>query len=514
MSVMSPLRRWLAITLAIAMAVGMGGCSLETAGSMQVPDYVESILSNPKTFNAALSQESPNIFGYTYEGLTTVNPVTSDVEPALAQSWQISNDKLKIVFTLRPNLKWSDGQPLSADDVVFTYNEVYLNPDLPVPARDILVIGEKRELPTVKKLSQTQVEFTVPEPFAPFLRATGLAILPAHTLQDAVHQKSAAGNPKFLAKWGVDTPPEQIIGNGPYQLERFRVDQRLFFRKNPYYWRYQSPDTAKGNIERIIWQIVGSQDTRLLQFRAGVLDSVGVTPDQFELLKPEEKQKNFTIYGLDPVRDLSPATSFILFNLNTGRRNGKPLVDPVKSRWFNNVAFRQAIAHAIDRQRMLTNTFRGLGNFQNSPLSVQSPYYLAPAAGLKTYDYDPDRAKELLLGAGFEYNAQGQLVDDRGNLVSFGLTTNAGNKVREAMGSQIEQDLQQIGIQVDFDPLAFGTIVDRLSNSLEWECVLLGLTGGVEPNNGATVWSPDGLLHMFNQKPPPGSDPIEGSHHQ
>jgi peptide/nickel transport system substrate-binding protein len=159
---------------------------------------------------------------------------------------------------------------------------------------------------------------------------------------------------------------------------------------------------------------------------------------------------------------------------------------------------------------MINNTFRGLGQTQNSPISVQSPYYLSPKEGLKVYDYNLEKAKQLLLKAGFKYNAQGQLLDAQGNRVRFTLLTNAGNKIREAMGSQIQQDLGKIGIQVDFTPLAWNTYTDKLANTLDWEASLLGLTGGLEPNDGANVWSPEGGLHMFNQKPQAGQKPIEG----
>ena len=506
-------RRWLLFVISLVVAMGLGSCSLDNfkTTSVKVPDFVESILSDPQTFNAALSQSSPSISLYMYEGLTTIDPFTNEVEPALAQAWQLSADKLKIVFTLRPHLKWSDGEPLTADDVVFTYNEVYLNEAIPTPVRDVLRIGESRALPKVRKLSQEQIEFTIPEPFAPFLRVMGgLSVLPAHALQDSVRSLDSQGKPEFLAKWQVDTPPDEVIVNGPYKLDRYQVNQRVIFRRNPNYWRYQGPDRSTGNIERVVWQIVEKQDTQVLQFRSGGLDSIGVTPDQFSLLKREEKQGNFTIYGRDLIQDLSPATSFILFNLNTGQRNNKPLVDPIKSRWFNMVEFRQAVAYALDRQRMLTNTYRGLGNLQNSPISVQSPYYLSPEEGLKTYDHNPERAKELLQSVGFTYDQKGQLFDDRGNRVRFVLTTNSGNQVREALGAQVRQDLAKIGIQVDYTPIAFGAIIDKLTKSLEWDCILLGLTGGVEPNNGANVWSPDGLTHLFNQKPGPGSAPIEG----
>ena len=501
-------RLWLIITIVTFTAIGLTACNptkLKT-NAAQVPQLVTSILSDPKTFNAALSSESPNIFGYTYEGLLTQNPIDGKIEGALAQSWEISPDKTKITFTMREGLKWSDGQPLTVDDVVFTYNDIYLNENIPTDTRDVLRIGKNRKLPTVKKIDNRRVEFSVPEPFRPFLLNTGASILPAHVLEKSVKTKNKDGKVEFLNKWGVDTPPDEIIVNGPYKLERYDTSQRIIFRRNPYYWRKDAQGKPQPYIERIIWQIVESTDTSLLQFRSGDLDSIGVSPDYFSLLKVQEKQGNFTIYNGGP----SSSTSFISFNLNKGKRKNQPLVDPVKSKWFNNVQFRQAVAYAIDRQTMLNNTFRGLGTPQNSPISVQSPYFLSPEKGLKVYNYNPEKAKELLLKAGFKYNEKNFLVDDQGNEVRFALLTNAGNKIRESMGSQIKQDLSKIGIQVDFTPLAWNTFIDKLSNTLDWDACLIGLTGGLEPNDGANVWSPEGGLHMFNQKPQAGQKPIEG----
>ena len=498
----------LLITIIAFTAIGLTACNptkLKT-NAAQVPQLVTSILSDPKTFNAALSSESPNIFGYTYEGLLTQNPIDGKIEGVLAQSWEISPDKTKITFTMREGLKWSDGQPLTVDDVVFTYNDIYLNENIPTDTRDVLRIGKDRKLPTVKKIDNRRVEFSVPEPFRPFLLNTGASILPAHILEKSVKTKNKDGKLEFLSKWGVDTPPEELIVNGPYKLERYDTSQRVIFRRNPYYWRKDAQGKPQPYIERIVWQIVESTDTSLLQFRSGDLDTIGVSPDYFSLLKVQEKQGNFKIYNGGP----SSSTSFISFNLNKGKRKNQPLVDPIKSKWFNNVQFRQAVAYAIDRQTMLNNTFRGLGTPQNSPISVQSPYFLSPEQGLKVYKYNPDKAKELLIKAGFKYNEKNLLVDDQGNEVRFALLTNAGNKIRESMGSQIKQDLSKIGIQVDFTPLAWNTFIDKLSNTLDWDACLIGLTGGLEPNDGANVWSPQGGLHMFNQKPQAGQKPIEG----
>jgi len=500
---------WLPIILTSATALTLTACNPANFKSptAQVPQLVESILSDPKTFNYPLSQESPNIFGLTYEGLTSQNPITGKIEPNLAESWQISDDKLKIVFTLRDNLKWSDGQPLTVDDVVFTYKDIYLNEAIPTDVRDTLKIGTKGKFPTVRKVDNRRVEFIVPEPFAPFLSsATANAILPAHALEKSVKTKDNEGKPQFLTKWGVDTPPDQLIVNGAYKLERYDTSQRIIFRRNPYYWRKDAQGNPQPYIERIVWQIVESTDTSLLQFRSGGLDNVGVSPEYFSLLKAQEKQSNFKIYNGGPNSSLT----FLFFNLNQGKREGKPLVEPVKSRWFNTLEFRQAVAYAIDRQTMINNTFRGLGILQNSPLAVQSPYYLSPKEGLKVYNYNLEKAKQLLRKAGFKYNEQGQLIDAQGNRVRFTLLTNAGNKIREAMGSQIKQDLSKIGMQVDFTPLAWNTYTDKISNTLDFDTGLIGFGAGLEPNDSANLWSPEGGSHLFNQKPQAGQKPIQG----
>lgn len=190
-------------------------------------------------------------------------------------------------------------------------------------------------------------------------------------------------------------------------------------------------------------------------------------------------------------------------------KDGKPVVDPVKLSWFSNLAFRRAIAHAINRDKINTNVFRGLGIVQNSPLSVQSPYILTPEQGLRTYDYDPARAKALLQEAGFQYNAQGQLLDAKGNRVRFTLLTNAGNKVREAIGAQIKADLSKIGIQVDFTPINFNVLVEKTSTTRDWDAHMIGFTGGIEPHGAANLWLSTGASHSFNLRQQPGQQPLQ-----
>ena len=157
-AVVSGFRRWLALGLASCMTLlmlsGCQGLQLKVA-SAQVPQMVLSSLSDPKTFNAVLSQEVNEVLPLIGEGLITENGLTGAVEPALAESWKIAPDGKQITFVLKNNLKWSDGQSLTVDDVLFTFNDVYLNKKIPTDMRDVLRVGKSGAIPTVKKLRRT-----------------------------------------------------------------------------------------------------------------------------------------------------------------------------------------------------------------------------------------------------------------------------------------------------------------------------------------------------------------------
>ncbi|MDS3859442.1 ABC transporter substrate-binding protein [Thermosynechococcaceae cyanobacterium BACA0444] len=485
------MRLW-AVILSFCVGLGLTGCNLDGLRNptAQVPQLIASITVDPKTFNYALNEESPNVFGFIYEGLISENGLTGELEPALAESWEITPDNLSIIYTLRPNLKWSDGHPLTTADVVFTYNEIYLNPKIPSSTIDILRVGQQKQLPTIQALDARRVQFSLPEPFAPFFRTSGLPILPEHSLAEGIRTLDRDGNPKFLTMWGTQTNPTLIIANGPFTIESYTTNQRIIFRRNPHYWKRPEP-----YLERFVWQIVDSTDTALIQFRSRGLDVLDVAPMNFSLLKREEESGNFRIYNGGP----ASGVTFLSFNQNKGSRNGQPLVDPIKSAWFNSIPFRQAVAYAIDRQTMINNLYRGLGATQNSPLSVQSPYYLSPEAGLKVYDFDPDQSRKLLAEAGFSWNQENQLLDPKGHRVQFTLLSTTGSPVREAISAQIKQNLAAIGIQADLTFISFSTLVEKLANSYDWEAYIGAFTGGVEPNNGFNIWSPNGRLHVFNQ---------------
>jgi peptide/nickel transport system substrate-binding protein len=487
---MSILRKILILLLTLVLIIT--GNSVHAINPSQL---TIGVLGEPNTFNPALNNIATSFFDYTSSGLTESND-SGETIPALAESWQISGNT--ITFKLRPNLKWSDGKPLTTEDVDFSFKQVYFNPQIPNDYPDLFKIGKKQQFPKIKKIDDRRISFTTPEPFAPALRTISeTSILPAHQLRTFIQ------NSQFQNAWDTKTKPEKLVSNGRYRLSEYLPGQKLVFDRNPYYWRKDAQGKQLPPVDRVVWQIKQNTDELQAFFQAGGSDIYSLNPASFAELKKAEVAGDFTIKNFGS----TPGTSFLSFNLNQGIRNGKPLVDPVKSRWFNNVKFRQAVAHAIDRPQMINSIYNGLGALQNSPISVGSPYHLA--TGLKSYDYDLVKSKELLQAAGFKYQGN-VLYDSQNNPVSFNLITNSGNKIRAAMGTQIQQDLGKIGIKVNFQTVSFASLIDKLDKSFDWDAHIIGFTGSTEPNEGFNFWSVNGRSHVFNQKPEPSEQRLIG----
>ena len=444
--------------------------------------------SDPKSFNEITAKETSTslVTDLIFEGLTTTNAFTTKVEPNLAKSWDISEDGLTWTFHLREDVRWNDGQPFSADDVVFTFNELIYNPDIPSSARDIFTIDDKTF--AVEKVDGHTVRFVLPVKFAPFLRGMTQAILPKHKLEKSV----AEG--RFNFTWGIDTDPKEIVGAGPFKLVRYDPGQRLVFERNPYYWKKSAGGDSLPYLEKIIYLIVQSTDIGLLKFMEGTLDGYALRGMDYPLIKPLEKKKNFTVYDLGP----DMGSQFLFFNQNPGKNpnTGEYFVAPDKLAWFTNREFRRAVAHAIDKQKIIEIVNNKLGYPQSSSMSPGTGFFYNP--DVAEYDYDLDKARAILKGAGFmDRDGDGIIEDPRGNRVEFSLCTSAGSTERVDIAAIIRQDMERLGMKVNFRALEFNTLVSQLTSSFQWEAVILGLTGGIEPHFGKNVWMSSGQLHMW-----------------
>ena len=500
-------KQWKAVVLLLL----IGMCSLLLWGCSVKSEVLKNRLVVPldsdiKTFNPVLVQDAYSgiVIGYTLTGLISENAITNELEPELAEKWEFQQGGKQLIFTMRPNLKWSDGQPLTVDDVLFTYQDVIFNEKIPTGSRDVLRIGKSQTLPKIEKLDDRRISFLLSEPFAPALRTLGgSGILPKHIFESTLKADPNAPDKKlkFLETWNLSTPISQLVGSGAYIIQEYRPSERIIYKPNPYYWKKGKP-----NIEQFVMQIVESPDTALLRFRSGDLDMYRLRGEDYQLLKRFEQRDRYKIYNAGP----STGQAFIMFNLNKGKnpKTNESFVDPIKSRWFNDVNFRRAVAYAVNREAIITNLSRGLAQSQDSPISIPSPYYLAPEKGLKTYDYQPEKSKEILLQAGYKYDDQQQLLDAQGNQVRFTLLSPTGGRV--AVGAQIKNDLEKIGMKIDFTPVDFRIISDKLDNSKQWDATILGFTGGAEPNSAINLWATDGDSHLFNKGPVGEEQPFIG----
>ena len=452
---------------------------------------VFSTTSDPKSFNDMVAKETSTtlITGFLFEGLTRMNVLTLKIEPNLSERWTVSKDGLKWTFYLRKDVRWSDGVPFTADDVLFTFNDLIYNPEVANSSRDVFTIdGQPFQ---VDKVDDYTVCFTLPVKFAPFLKGMTQSILPKHKLQKAVADK------KFNSTWGIDTDPHEIVGQGAFVLDQYRPGERIVLKRNPLYWKKSEKGDKLPYLDEIIILIVPSSDVELLKFMEGSLDYYDVRGMDYALLKPLETKRNFTVYDMGP----SMGSSFLVFNLNQKKNDKtlKPFVDPVKSAWFNDLHFRQAVAHAIDRDQMTKIVFNGLGYPQISPMSPADVFFFNPR--VTQYDYDLVKAREILASAGYlDKDGDGFIEDPQGHKIEFNLATNADSPERMDIASIIRQDLERLGMDVRLSPVEFNTLVGKVTSTYEWDVIVLSLTGGIEPHFGKNVWSSDGQLHMWNPR--------------
>jgi peptide/nickel transport system substrate-binding protein len=445
-----------------------------------------AISSDPKSFNPILAKETSTteVTGLIYEGLISFDASTMTTRPWLAKSWKISPDGLIWTFELRDDVLWSDGEKFTADDVVFTFNDLIYNDDIPTTTRDVFMIdGKKIE---VSKINDYEVEFRLPVKFAPFLYEMMQEILPEHQLKDAVF------NGTFNNVLGVDVDLKQVVGTGPFMLESYEPSQKVIFSRNPNYWKKDIEGNFLPYLEKITFLIIDNEDTALLKFQNNELDYYGMRGTDYPILKPDEITGNFTVYETGPTF----TSNFLVFNQNPEERERKSLVDPVKLKWFQNKQFRQAVSYAVDRQSMIDIVLNSLGSPQWGPFTetVGHFYY----SGIEKYEYDPEKAKTMLEEIGFrDTDHDGRREDPDGHPLEFSFITNSDNDTRVKIAEMIRKDLESIGIKANFAALEFNTIVGKLTESYDWEAILIGLTGGIEPHAGQNVWHSSAALHMW-----------------
>ena len=452
-----------------------------------------TIGEGPKTFNPFNCKDntSQTMASIMYDGLLSSDPITGQPTPKLAKSYTISPDGKTYTIKLRKGIKWSDGKPITADDVVFTWKDIIFAGLGDTSTRDSIVIDDK--LPTVRKIDNYTVEFVTPKPFAPFIRMLSTSIAPKHIFMPAVKK----GNTYFDSFLSTNTKPKDFVVSGAFKLKEYVPAQRIVFERNPNYYEINTKQQKLPYLDKLVYLIVGDLNNEVLKFEAKELDVISLQGSKVARYKSLEPHSDFKLYNLGP----DTGTMYLSMNLNNRKDNkGKYYVNTDKQTWFQDLNFRTAVDYAIDRKNMVLNIANGIGAPLFTPESLNSIYL---NKNLKPYDKDLNKSKELLQKSGFYLDKKGKLFDKHGHRVEFDLYTNAGNTEREAIGVMVKQDLEDLGMKINFKPIEFNSLVNKLVSTYDWDMVIMGLTGSpLEPNGGKNVWLSDGRLHMFNQRTP------------
>lgn len=457
--------------------------------------FVSSTIGEgPKTFNPFNTKDATSavMAEMMFDGLVSTRPDNGEVVPKLAKSFEISPDGKVYTINLRHGIKWSDGKPITADDVVFTWKNIIFAGFGNTSTRDSLLIDGK--LPKIEKIDDYTVRFITTKPFAPFLRILSAPIGPKHLFEPVIKK----GPKYFDSFWSTTALPKNFVTSGPFKLKEYVAAQRIVFNRNPNYYEINLKGEKLPYLDKIIYLIVGDLNNEILKFEAHELDTISLRGSNVGRYKAIEKKSDFIIYNIGP----DTGTMFVTLNLNRRKNEqGKYYVEPKKQVWFGDINFRNALDWAIDRQGMVNNVANGLASPLFTAESLNSIYLNKKLAG--GHPKDLNKAKDYLKKSGF-YWKKGVLYDKKNNRVEFDLYTNAGNTEREAIGVMLKQDLEDLGMKVNFKPIEFNSLVNKMVNSLDFDMVIMGLTGSpLEPHNGKNVWYSNGSLHLFNQRKSP-----------
>lgn len=461
-----------------------------------------------KDLNLAISSDATTssvLSGIVFESLFANDPYTLDFLPSLAAEVPRQSEDPEgrvYIVRLRRDVQWHDGRPLTADDVLFTYNEIVLNETINCRARPAMQMEVPDETGRmvrrsllVEKIDDWTLKFTLPQRRATYLQIIGgTNIYPKHILKPRVDDGT------FSSTWNVATPANQIIGTGPYMPVEYVSGERFVQRRNPNYWKKDEAGNRLPYIETVVYNIIQSADVQKSKFLTRTLDYYEARAiDLKELVLKADNGDFDVVIG-------APANSwaYIAFNQNPrSRPDGRPYVAPHKSGWFRDLRFRRAVAHCIDKDAVIQNVNDGIAQANWVPYTPRFTKYWTDE--VRKYDYNLAEANRLLDEMGLtSRDADGFRTDSEGRRVEFILNTYANSEPIKWIVTIIEQDLKKVGVKLVPDYLEFPLLVRKTRTDWDWECVLMSYTAGPEPLMGKIIWK-SSEERVWNPKVPPGS---------
>jgi peptide/nickel transport system substrate-binding protein len=417
--------------------------------------------SEPKTFDPLKVEDDASVaIRYLTGGtLVRLNRQTQVLEPELAQSWNVSKDDREITFKLRGGVSFSDGTPFSAEDVGYTVQKL-MDPALHSPTGDTFRSGPGNV--EIKMISPTQISVTFPAPVAGLDRQFDqVAILSAHS------------------------PKKEMAVLGPFMVADYKPGATVLLKRNPNYWKTDVQGHKLPYLDSISLDIQPNRDVEMLRFKRNEIDLINsLDSEYFDKLAATSPQ---VVHDAGPSLD----SEFVWFN-----EVAKAPLPEYKKNWFRSANFRRAISNAINREDLAKVVFRGHAQPAMGPVSPANKFWFNDK--LKPMVYSPDAALKTLQADGFRFD-NGTLKDKDGNAIVFSIITNSGNKYRERMATMIQEDLDKIGVKVNVVTLDFPSLLDRMTQTFDYEAILLGFTNaGLDPNEQMNVWLSSSENHQWN----------------
>jgi len=501
-------QKCLVLIMAISCACSaVHGLALQAGAERMIADgaaghaggrLVIALRSEPKTLNPALALDEPSrdVIRCLTADLIHINRGSLKTEPSLAKSWSVSRDGRQYTLQLRRGVRFSDGEPFSADDVIFSF-QVYLDEKVDSSQRDLLVVGGKPI--NVVKLDDYTVRFELAQPYAAAERLfDSIAILPRHLLQSGYRAGA------FSQAWSLSMPPSEFAGLGPFRLKEYVAGQRVVLERNPYYWKADRAGNQLPYLNEVVFLFVPSEDAQVIRFQAGDTDVLSrFSADNFAVLQKQQAVKGYHLDDLGAGLEYN----FLFFNMNDLDAKALPEIAR-KQAWFQDLRFRQAVSAAIDREGIVRLVYSGRATAIWDQVTPGNKLWLDdkiahPARSL-------DRARQLLQSAGFSWKSDGALVDPRGNPVEFSILTSSSNAQRTKIATIVQDDLSQLGMTVQVVPLEFRAMVDRLLNTHNYEAAVMGLVSGdADPTSEMNVWLSSGETHLWHPRQEKPATPWE-----
>lgn|GEM_PF-702936 len=414
------------------------------------------------------------------------NPVTGALEPGLATSWKVSDHGLVYTLTLRKGVRWSDGVPFTANDVIFTMRCAQENPAAQGNNAGAFTIGGK------------PVDFTAPNPYTvvahlakpngSFLRLLNeVYVIPEHSLaQYCPLYNPKATNAEFNQAWSIDTPPQDIVGTGPFTLEKYVPGQEVVLKRNPYSFYVSPYHQQLPYVDHLVYLIVKNPQVQVAMFEGKELSVLGLDPSQFSLLK--QKQLSGAPFQVLLAKNPYPSALALYFNYNDK--------NPDLARVFSSARFRRAVGYAINYQRIIDQVFHTLASRPVGWISPASEDY-TPAYQDLYGVYDPAKAEAILQGLGLKKGPDGILRFPDGQPLEFTLITYGHDSPLQKMAEIIQPDLAKVGIKINLKLVNFSLLIQQ-SFGGNFDASMFGF--GTTPNNQfrQPIWQPGGSLYFWH----------------